>query len=82
MVAFVGYNPWESVPAFMVVIAHGGGVSTLYAHAASYVVSQGQVVKKGQVIGHMGSTGFALGTHLHWEVWQGDWNPVDPRSYL
>ena len=83
VVAFVGWNPWESVPAFIVVIAHGGGLSTLYAHLqGDSVVSQGQSVRRGQLIGHMGSTGFALGTHLHWEVWQGDWDPVDPRSFL
>jgi len=84
VVAFVGYNPWESVPAFIVVIAHGGGTSSLYAHLqGDYVVSQGQVVQKGELIGYMGSTGFANGTHLHWEVWQGgDWLPVDPRLFL
>ena len=84
VVAFVGWNPWESVPAFIVVIAHGGGLSTLYAHLqGDYVVSQGQSVQRGQLIGYMGSTGFALGTHLHFEVWQGgDWNPVNPRLFL
>jgi murein DD-endopeptidase MepM/ murein hydrolase activator NlpD len=84
VVAFIGYNPWESVPAFMVVIAHGGGTSSLYAHMQpQYPVSQGQVVRKGQIIGYMGSTGNAFGTHLHWEVWQGgDWLPVDPRAFL
>jgi murein DD-endopeptidase MepM/ murein hydrolase activator NlpD len=84
VVAFIGYNPWESVPSFMVVIAHGGGISSLYAHMQpSYPVSQGQVVRRGQVIGSMGSTGYANGTHLHWEVWQGgDWLPVNPRAFL
>jgi murein DD-endopeptidase MepM/ murein hydrolase activator NlpD len=84
VVAFVGYNPWESVPAFIVVIAHGGGISSLYAHLQpGYVVSQGQVVSKGQVIGSMGNTGSTFGTHLHWEVWQGgDWLPVNPRLFL
>ena len=61
VVAFIGYNPWESVPAFMVVIAHGGGTSSLYAHMLpQYPVSQGQVVRKGQVIGYMGNTGGCL----------------------
>lgn len=84
VVAFIGFNPWESVPAFIIVIAHGGGVSTLYAHMLPrYPVSQGQVVKKGQIIGYMGSTGGSFGSHLHWEVWQGgDWLPVDPRAFL
>jgi murein DD-endopeptidase MepM/ murein hydrolase activator NlpD len=84
VVAFVGYNPWEWVPAFMVVIAHGGSTSSLYAHLLpQYVVSQGQVVKKGQLIGYMGNTGRSSGSHLHWEVWQGgEWLPVNPRLFL
>jgi murein DD-endopeptidase MepM/ murein hydrolase activator NlpD len=84
VVAFVGYNPWEWQPAFMVVIAHGGGTSSLYAHMLPrYVVSQGQVVKRGQLIGYMGNTGNSFGSHLHWEVWQGgDWLPVNPRIFL
>jgi len=84
VVAFVGWNPWEWEPAFMVVIAHGGSLSTLYAHMLPrYVVSQGQVVRKGQLIGYMGDTGNSFGSHLHWEVWQGgDWLPVNPRLFL
>ena len=84
VVAFIGFNPWEFRPSFIVVIAHGGGVSTLYAHMQPrYPVSQGQSVRRGQVIGYMGNTGFSSGTHLHWEVWQGgDWSPVNPRAFL
>jgi murein DD-endopeptidase MepM/ murein hydrolase activator NlpD len=84
VVAFIGFNPWESVPAFIVVIAHGGGISTLYAHMlARYPVRVGQAVRKGQVIGYMGSTGGSFGTHLHFEVWAGgDWSPTNPYLYL
>ena len=84
VVAFIGWNPWESVPAFMIVIAHGGNLSTVYAHLLPrYIVSQGGTVRKGQVIGYMGSTGNSSGSHLHWEVWQGgDWSPVNPRLFL
>jgi murein DD-endopeptidase MepM/ murein hydrolase activator NlpD len=83
VVAFAGWNPWEAVPAYIIVIAHGGGLSTLYAHLRTGVVGQGQVVKKGQTIGYMGSTGNSFGNHLHWEVWSGgDWSPVNPRAYL
>jgi murein DD-endopeptidase MepM/ murein hydrolase activator NlpD len=54
------------------------------AHArGDYVVSQAQTVRNGQLIGYMGSTGFALGTPLPLEVWQGgDWDPVSPRLFL
>jgi murein DD-endopeptidase MepM/ murein hydrolase activator NlpD len=84
VVAFIGFNPWESRPSFIAVIAHGGGISTLYAHMQPrYPVHQGQSVRRGQLIGYMGSTGFSTGTHLHFEVWQGgDWSPVNPRAFL
>lgn len=83
IVAFAGWNPYESVPAYIIVIAHGGGLSTLYAHLRSGTVGAGQAVRKGQTIGYMGSTGNSSGTHLHWEVWAGgDWSPVNPRAYL
>ena len=88
VVAFIGYNPWESVPSFIVVIAHGGGISSLYAHMQpSYPVSQGQFVKKGQIIGSMGSTydraggGYSTGVHLHFTV-KVDGSPVDPLQFL
>ena len=84
VVAFIGWNPYEYNPAFIVVIAHGGGISTLYAHMlATYPVGVGQSVRKGQRIGSMGNTGGSFGTHLHFEVWAGgDWAPVNPYAYL
>jgi murein DD-endopeptidase MepM/ murein hydrolase activator NlpD len=84
VVAFIGWNPYEYNPAFIVVIAHGGGISTLYAHMlATYPVSSGQSVRKGQRIGSMGNTGGSFGSHLHFEVWAGgDWAPVNPYAYL
>ncbi len=84
VVAFAGWNPYEAVPAYIVIIAHGGGLSTLYAHMQpSGAVHAGSVVKRGQTIGYMGSTGNSTGNHLHWEVWAGaDWSPVNPRAYM
>jgi murein DD-endopeptidase MepM/ murein hydrolase activator NlpD len=84
VVAFAGWNPYEAVPAYIVVIAHGGGLSTLYAHMLpTGTVHAGSVVRQGQLIGRMGSTGNSTGTHLHFEVWSGgDWSPVNPRAYL
>ena len=51
-----------------VVIDHGNGVSTLYAHCRSTVVVEGQKINKGDVIGYVGTTGWSTGNHLHFEV--------------
>jgi len=52
----------------MIIIAHGGNLSTVYAHCSRLYVSSGQTVKRGQRIGAVGNTGLAKGPHLHWEV--------------
>ncbi|HEY3672948.1 MAG TPA: M23 family metallopeptidase [Acidimicrobiia bacterium] len=65
----------------MTLINHGNGLSTLYGHQSSIIVSAGQSVTQGQVIGYVGSTGKSTGCHLHFEVRVGG-NPVDPNAYL
>jgi murein DD-endopeptidase MepM/ murein hydrolase activator NlpD len=64
-----------------VVIDHGGGMSTLYAHQSAIGVAAGQVVTRGQVIGYVGCSGSCTGPHLHYEV-RLDGVPVDPMQYL
>ncbi|MCY4368958.1 MAG: peptidoglycan DD-metalloendopeptidase family protein [bacterium] len=64
-----------------VVVDHGGGLSTLYAHQSSIAVSRGQEVLAGDVVGYIGCTGFCTGPHLHFEVREVG-APVDPMLYL
>ena len=64
-----------------VIVDHGGGFQTLYAHLSSLSVSAGQSVSQGQVIGKGGHTGYATGNHLHFEVHLNG-SVVNPLSYL
>jgi murein DD-endopeptidase MepM/ murein hydrolase activator NlpD len=64
-----------------VVIDHGGGMATLYAHQSSIAVSVGEDVTRGEVIGYVGCTGSCTGPHLHFEV-RLNGVPVDPMQYL
>lgn len=79
VVAYVG----SDVPALggLVILKHGGGVTTVYGHAAKLLVQRGQAVKKGQKIALSGQTGFADRPELHFEVRQGR-RPVDPLTRL
>ncbi len=64
-----------------VVINHGGGYSTLYAHCSSLLVSPGQQVSKGQVIAKCGSTGMSTGPHIHFEI-QYNGATTNPMQYF
>jgi len=64
-----------------VVIAHVGGLTTLYGHLQRVNVKVGDVIVQGQVIGFEGSTGNSTGAHLHFELRQGN-NPIDPAPFL
>ncbi len=65
----------------MVMIDHGGGVSTLYAHGDKIMVTLGQIVKKGDVVLQTGNTGNSTGPHAHFEV-RINGTPVDPLPYV
>ena len=74
------YATWMSGYGNTTIIDHGNGISTLYAHQSSILISSGSVTK-GQVIGYVGATGYATGPHLHFEV-RVNGNPVNPLGYL
>jgi murein DD-endopeptidase MepM/ murein hydrolase activator NlpD len=75
------YCGWESGYGNLTVIDHGGNLATAYGHQSSIVVSCGQQVGQGDVIGYVGSTGHSTGPHLHFEV-RVNGSPVDPMGYL
>ena len=72
---------WVSGYGNYTVIDHGGGTMTAFGHQSSIIVSVGQYVEQGQVIGYVGSTGNSTGPHLHFEVYQNG-STVDPKSFF
>ncbi|HYH92169.1 MAG TPA: M23 family metallopeptidase [Candidatus Saccharimonadales bacterium] len=83
----VQFAGWKSNGGgYQVWIAHGSGLYTTYNHMSSVSVGRGQHVGRGQRIGRMGASGYASGSHLHFEVWRGPiWNGgkrVNPLAYL
>ena len=63
-----------------VIIDHGYGYKTLYAHMQKYIVHKGQKVKRGEVIGYVGNTGTSVAPHLHYEVIK-DNRKIDPANF-
>ncbi len=66
---------------YYVTINHGDGYSSIYAHMTNYVVSVGDSVKQGQLIGYVGTTGWSTGPHLHFEILYNGSN-VNPMNYI
>jgi murein DD-endopeptidase MepM/ murein hydrolase activator NlpD len=64
-----------------IIIGHGDGIETLYGHLSGFAVTAGERVRRGQVIGYVGSSGRSTGPHLHYEVRVRD-TPVNPHKYL
>jgi len=66
------YSPWREYYGNLIVIDHGNDLFTLYAHLSKIDVEAGDVVSVGELIGEVGRSGVAIGSHLHFEVRQGD----------
>jgi murein DD-endopeptidase MepM/ murein hydrolase activator NlpD len=77
----VTYAGWESGYGRVVVVEHGYGYSTRYGHCSRIEVKVGQAIKRGDIVGYMGSTGRSTGSHCHYEV-RIHGVPVDPEKYL
>ena len=72
---------WSDSYGYYVMIDHGNGMQTLYAHMSGMAVSYGATVAQGQTIGYLGSTGWSTGTHCHLEVYVNG-SRTDPEAYF
>lgn len=77
----VVYSGWISGYGNTIIIDHGGGVQTLYAHNSELLVGVGETVYRGQTISLVGSTGMSTGPHIHWEI-RINGQHIDPSPYV
>lgn len=75
------FSGWKGTLGKLVVISHGNGVQTYYAHCSSLLVSSGDTVSAGQLIAKMGNTGRSTGPHLHFEI-RVNGSAINPQSYI
>ena len=77
----VSFSGWNGGGGNVIVIEHGHGYSSYYAHNHRNAVQVGQRVRRGDVIGYAGATGHATGSHVHYEIWKND-RAVNPKKYI
>ena len=72
---------WQNIFGNYVIVSHGGGYQTLYAHMSKISVRRGQYLTQGDEVGKVGSTGYSTGPHLHFSVYKNG-KMIDPFSVL
>lgn len=72
---------WQPGYGWCVLVAHGDGYHTLYAHLSATSVEVGDTTGPGELVGYSGSSGNSTGPHLHYEIWK-DAQPIDPRPFM
>ncbi len=77
----VSFSGWSGGNGNLVVIEHGFGYSTFYAHNKKVTVKVGEKVKRADIIGYIGSTGNSTGPHVHYEVWKSG-KSINPYKFL
>jgi murein DD-endopeptidase MepM/ murein hydrolase activator NlpD len=77
----VSYSGWTSHSGNVVILEHGLGFSTVYAHNNRNGVKVGQKMKRGNLVGYVGSTGKSTGPHVHYEIWEKG-KAVNPQPFL
>lgn len=77
----VSYSGRTQFSGYLVVIEHGCDFSTVYAHNKSNTVKIGEKVRRGEIIGHVGSSGKSTGPHVHYEVWQKG-KRINPNKFV
>ena len=77
----VNYSDWTAHSGNVVILKHGFGFSTVYAHNKKNVVKVGQKIKRGDLLGYVGSTGKSTGPHVHYEIWTKG-KAINPRDFL
>ena len=77
----VSYAGWSGGSGNLVALEHGFGFSTFFAHNRLVAVNVGQKVKRGDILGYVGSTGNSTGPHLHYEVWK-EGKALDPITFI
>jgi len=77
----VSYSGWTQSSGNVVLVEHGCGFTTAYAHNRSNAVKVGQRVKRGETVGYIGSSGKSTGPHVHYEVWERG-KRINPSKFL